>query len=247
MFNAPAKIPEVLLDEYTMSGTIPVIEKYYNECYGDRNYYWPVSAIEELQATHTPQNYIEGKIKGLDNKLAKKLIHIAEEHTLHEKSIAVLGCQIPWVECLFSGMNNDVTSIRTKPALNSETYNTTMFDDFEQSDTKYDVIISHNSTEHAGLGRYGDTLDPAGDVREMRAAHKNLTDDGLLIWVGSVGTDSLIWNSNRVYGTIGLEKLFKGFIETEWCYKTKQQHTSKELGEHEQAVVLLEKAPEYNV
>lgn len=33
---------------------------------------------------------------------------------------------------------------------------------------KYDFAISFSSIEHSGLGRYGDILDPIGDIRKRR-------------------------------------------------------------------------------
>ena len=247
MHNAPSKIPDQMIDLYTMDGQVQTMEKYYNECYGERNYYWPLSAIDEFLSVYTPQNFHEETIKGQDPRLATNLISIAEELNIHGKKIAVVGSQMPWIECLFHNLGNDVTTVRTRPTLNSEQFKTTLFHEFEEDIDKYDIIISHHSTEHAGLGRYGDSLDPDGDVREMRAIYESLTDDGSVIWIGSAGMDSLIWNSNRVYGEIRLQKIFQGFIEEQWIYQPREEHLNLLLGEHEQAIVILGKDPQYNV
>ena len=39
----------------------------------------------------------------------------------------------------------------------------------------YDVIISYSSLEHSGLGRYGDYLNPNGDLETMDEIYNHLT------------------------------------------------------------------------
>ncbi len=46
---------------------------------------------------------------------------------------------------------------------------------------RFDVGLSISSIEHAGLGRYGDALDPAADMKAMRELEALVRDDGLLI------------------------------------------------------------------
>ena len=88
--------------------------------------------------------------------------------------------------------------------------------DFQKNTTKYDCIITYSSIKHSGLGRYGDPLDPNGDVHTMQEIHKNLVNNGLLIWGAPVGHDALVWNVHRIYGKIRLPLIFNGFKELEW-------------------------------
>jgi len=246
--SAPVNIPEELLEEYTCNRRIPVSEKYYNEFYGDRNYFWPVSAIENFDNIYTVDNFKKGHVQGpAGNDRAKEIINLAEEYKMYRKSIAVIGSQLPWIETLLYGLDNTVTTIRTVPALNSDRYNTHKFPEFEESSVQYDIIISDESTEHAGLGRYGDSLDPLGDIKEMRAVHKNLKPDGILIWIGSVGTDHLIWNSHRVYGTIRLPMLFKGFKDIKWIGGDREASLKRSSLNDCTSIVVLEKDTAYNV
>ena len=48
------------------------------------------------------------------------------------------------------------------------------YDDFVKSNTTYDCIFSYSSTEHCGLGRYGDPLDPDGDLTAMKHIYDKL-------------------------------------------------------------------------
>ena len=81
---------------------------------------------------------------------------------------------------------------------------------------KYDAICSFSSIEHSGLGRYGDLLDPDGDLKTMDDIYNNLVDDGLLYLGVPVGPDALVWNAHRIYGSIRLPLLCKKFKVVEW-------------------------------
>ena len=117
------------------------------------------------------------------------------------------------------------------------------FDYFRKTDDKFDAIITFSSVEHSGLGRYGDPLDPNGDLKTMKVIHDRLKDDGLLIWGAPVGPDVLVWNAHRVYGPLRLPLLFKEFREIDWFFgKTKKELFKLEYtGAYKQPVVVLEK------
>uniref|UniRef100_A0A914QTK5 DUF268 domain-containing protein n=1 Tax=Panagrolaimus davidi TaxID=227884 RepID=A0A914QTK5_9BILA len=75
---------------------------------------------------------------------------------------------------------------------------------------KFDFAISFSSIEHSGLGRYGDPIDPIGDLREMNKIHCLLKPKGLLFLGLPVGIDSILYNAHRVYGRIRLAMMFEG-------------------------------------
>ena len=106
----------------------------------------------------------------------------------------------------------------------------------------YDCIVTYSSTEHSGLGRYGDPLDPNGDITSMDDIHNNLNENGLLIWGGPVGSDTLVWNAHRIYGKIRLPLLFSKFEELQWIGFNKDTLFSKPLDKYaDQPVVVLKK------
>jgi len=53
--------------------------------------------------------------------------------------------------------------------------------------------------EHIGLGRYGDSLDPDGDLKAMRELQRVLSVGGDLLFVVPVGRPKVIFNAHRVY------------------------------------------------
>ena len=92
-------------------------------------------------------------------------------------SVAVLGSTQPWYEAmaLTEGARRVVTIEHNAvsyrhPALHAYTHRA-FFASKERPET-FDVILSISSFEHDGLGRYGDPLDPDGDLRSMKEAHK---------------------------------------------------------------------------
>lgn len=53
--------------------------------------------------------------------------------------------------------------------------------------------------EHVGLGRYGDPLDPDGDLKAMEELRRVLADGGSLLFVVPVGKPRTVFNAHRVY------------------------------------------------
>lgn len=67
----------------------------------------------------------------------------------------------------------------------------------------FDSIVTFSSVEHSGLGRYGDALNPWGDVLEIARAHCVCKSGGsLVIAVPDEKEDALYFNAHRVYGSI---------------------------------------------
>lgn len=65
--------------------------------------------------------------------------------------------------------------------------------------------------EHIGLGRYGDPLDPDGDVKAMRELARIITPGGSLLFVVPVGRPKICYNAHRVYGYDQVIAGFPGF------------------------------------
>jgi len=54
-------------------------------------------------------------------------------------------------------------------------------------------------TEHVGLGRYGDPLDPDGDLKAMAELQRVVAPDGNLLFVAPVGRPKVMFNAHRIY------------------------------------------------
>lgn len=53
--------------------------------------------------------------------------------------------------------------------------------------------------EHVGLGRYGDPLDPDGDLKAMRELQRVVAPSGSLLFVTPVGQPCIRFNAHRIY------------------------------------------------
>lgn len=56
-----------------------------------------------------------------------------------------------------------------------------------------------HTIEHIGLGRYGDPIDPTGDIKAMKELQRVLKPGGTLIIVTPVGIPKIEFNAHRIY------------------------------------------------
>ncbi len=66
--------------------------------------------------------------------------------------------------------------------------------------------------EHVGLGRYGDPIDPDGDLKAMRELTRVLAAGGSLLFVVPVGEPKIMFNAHRIYS---YEQVVTSFHELE--------------------------------
>ena len=64
--------------------------------------------------------------------------------------------------------------------------------------------------EHVGLGRYGDPLDPDGDLKAVAELRRVLAPGGDLLFVVPTGRSRLMFNTHRIYSHAQVLGLFPG-------------------------------------
>ncbi len=80
------------------------------------------------------------------------------------------------------------------------------------STAQWDFAFTYSSYEHDGLGRYGDPLNPSGDIESVQKVRCQLKPGGLLfIGVPTARRDLLVWNAHRIYGPKRLPLLSANF------------------------------------
>ena len=65
--------------------------------------------------------------------------------------------------------------------------------------------------EHIGLGRYGDPLDPEGDLKAMRELARVVSIGGSLLYVTPVGRPRIQFNAHRIYSYEQIVSAFPGY------------------------------------
>jgi hypothetical protein len=78
---------------------------------------------------------------------------------------------------------------------------------------KYDIIISYSSIEHDGLGRYGDPINPNGDIDACIESYTMLNDNGYFICGIPIGYGCIEGNFHRIYNKKRIDKLFSLFSQ----------------------------------
>jgi SAM-dependent methyltransferase len=78
-------------------------------------------------------------------------------------------------------------------------------------DASVESLSCMHVVEHIGLGRYGDPLDPDGDLKAISELKRVLAPRGSLLFVVPVGKPSLRFNAHRIYGPEQVTSYFGGF------------------------------------
>jgi hypothetical protein len=71
--------------------------------------------------------------------------------------------------------------------------------------------------EHVGLGRYGDTMDPDGDLTAISELKRVTAQGGSLLFVVPVGKPRIQFNAHRVYDYEQVINYFKDFTLKEFA------------------------------
>jgi len=82
--------------------------------------------------------------------------------------------------------------------------------DFE--DNSIPSISCMHTVEHIGLGRYGDPLDPDGDLKAIKELKRVVALGGDLLFVVPVGRPRVCYNAHRVYSN---EQIMEYFSDME--------------------------------
>lgn len=130
---------------------------------------------------------------------------------LSGKKCMVLGSISPWIECLLLHFNAEsVTTLDYVTPKCNYKINTLSMNNYNK-EIKYDVIISFSSLEHDGLGRYGDPINPNGDIDACIEAYTMLKKDGYFICGIPIGDGCIEGNYHRIYNQKRINKLFSLF------------------------------------
>eukprot|EP00602_Paraphysomonas_sp_CaronLab_P011170 CAMPEP_0185039728 /NCGR_PEP_ID=MMETSP1103-20130426/36906_1 /TAXON_ID=36769 /ORGANISM="Paraphysomonas bandaiensis, Strain Caron Lab Isolate" /LENGTH=229 /DNA_ID=CAMNT_0027578741 /DNA_START=7 /DNA_END=693 /DNA_ORIENTATION=- len=174
--------------------------------------------VEDMKAKSLPPSMILGKLKKED-WLYYALLNYTKE--LSKSQVVVTGSTNPWVESIALALGashvttleyNKLTYGDSSEGLNLSTVSGNNFEEFYNSfNGTYDIAFSMSSFDHDGLGRYGDPLNPDGDLKAMQRVSDLLKPGGLLFLSVPVGPDVVVFNLHRRYGPVRLPALLSGW------------------------------------
>jgi hypothetical protein len=205
----PRQIPAELYDAFTMNGAMAVKDWYRNDSYSpsEPKVYTKqqIEALEERARLKLPGGY-----GATDEYLFQALDQFRER--IEGKDVAIIGSTRPWYESIVLAYGGKPTTIEYNALVSEDPRLTVMtVKEYEANPTQFDAALSISSYEHDGLGRYGDPINPDGDLNAMKNARAMLRKGGLMFVAVPVGLDTVVWNVHRVYGRSRLPRFLEGW------------------------------------
>mmetsp|Transcript_21109 Transcript_21109/g.49404 ORF Transcript_21109/g.49404 Transcript_21109/m.49404 type:complete len:376 (-) Transcript_21109:253-1380(-) len=217
---APRSIPAGWIPDYTMNGRVPIA------CQHEHSVYLGGEAIENVWTrevvdtcvAHARDRTLEGTY-GQDK--TTEACDRMERMAVAGKSVLVVGSERPWLECcaLAAGASHvtvlEYGRIRSEHPQISTLTPEEARSQFLDRKLSFDVVATFSSLEHSGLGRYGDALNPFGDLQAVARAWCVTKPGGQLFLNVPAGKDCLVWNAHRVYGSLRLPHLYANWRPVE--------------------------------
>jgi len=157
---------------------------------------------------------VRGRQEAYYGAVDTRLYAVLDRHPIKGKSVVIMGSLEPMYEVVASVFGaSKVTTVE---------YGSRLVEDprFEvitpaqllSSGRTFDVAFSISSFEHDGLGRYGDPLDPQGDLKAMAYLRDRvLKPGGVLFLAMPTGQDIIEFNAHRIYGKHRFPVLTEGW------------------------------------
>lgn len=204
----PREIPEELRQEFTMGGLVNVKEWYFDDT-------MPSSVVaSEAEADKFMAKLQSGNSPGYEDT-GHWLADAYKQYPLTHLDVVIFGSRSISFECQCRQHGaRRVNVVDYRPLENVDipwlrTYTPVAW---ECSQNRTEAVIAVSSIEHSGLGRYGDPLDPNGDLLAMQWIRHFMRPRGLLYLAVPVSNeDWLVWNAHRIYGPHRLPLLLSGW------------------------------------
>lgn len=217
----PQQVPEALRDAFTMGGTVPIIDWYFNSKPDPKSIgsvvMYRSSLIDEIRKGLPLGKY---KSYGETNDYLRDAL---AAYPIKDKIVLICGSAYPQYEgfCLNAG-GFPVTIEYNVRFSDLDTLTFFSPAQFEALGAQGDAAISISSFEHDGLGRYGDPVDPDGDLKAMRRLRHQIVPGGLAFVSVPLGRDAVVWNAHRIYGPRRLPAFLEGW-EVLACFGDEKQ------------------------
>eukprot|EP00928_Gymnodinium_smaydae_P000267 TRINITY_DN1009_c0_g1_i1.p1 TRINITY_DN1009_c0_g1~~TRINITY_DN1009_c0_g1_i1.p1 ORF type:complete len:360 (-),score=56.05 TRINITY_DN1009_c0_g1_i1:172-1251(-) len=204
----PKHMPDAMRMDFLMGdASMKVEDLYIQENTGNLPHSWNAEFVNGYRKKFAAANFDAG-YSVLETTMIHNLI-MKYRTELVGKHCAVLGSQSPWLEALLlqAGVAH-VTTVEYSDIKSTEPQIDTMHPsdwaswyEKHHGSGLFDCVASYSSLEHAGLGRYGDIMNPWGDLVAMGKLTCSTKANGLMfIGYPTPGYDGIAWNAHRYYG-----------------------------------------------
>lgn len=205
-------LPEHLVAAFTLNGSVPLARFLVDDTHNNQgsHYHFARKDIEELVSA--AQMLRPAAMRNLNERWAAEALRNLQPQ-IRERSVLVFGSMEPWWEAVLLALGaRHVTVLEYNTLTYEHAQLTTVLPrDLPEPPARFDIALSLSSFDHDGLGRYGDPLDPEGDLKAMQVARCLLAPGGLLVLSVPVGPDIVVYNLHRRYGPQRLPLLLRGF------------------------------------
>jgi|FAXJ01.1.fsa_nt_gi SAM-dependent methyltransferase len=197
---------------------------------------WYIDGTQSIKKTWTAEDFSNLRKRVRDREVNyygetdKWLYEALDLCPINGINVAVMGSTQPWYETVVLEFGGTPTTIEYNlPRYNNPDMKEISVQEYWKNPQQFDVAISISSFEHDGLGRYGDPLNPSGDLRAMAEMKKILKKDGILFLAVPVGLDKIVWNAHRIYGPVRFPILTTGW-KLEGCVGMDESFMSRDTG-----------------
>lgn len=175
---------------------------------------WSSELVDALTEAARRNDPLAGPVEYPES--AEQMYRALAKAPVAGKDVCVLGSVSPWIEAIvLSRGAASVTTVDYCPIdVKSDKIVFHLVGDPELKNKQFDVVATFSSIEHDGLGRYGDPINPTGDISATEEAYDILRPGGVLLFSVPVGAGCIEGNFHRIYNRKRLNRLFKIFGET---------------------------------
>lgn len=234
----PRTIPNDLFDAFTMRGTATVEQWYFQERYSGRDALandWSALGLDARVNARTAADSVNDLATyTVDSALYVDSVLQRYADFINGSVGLVWGSEKPWAEILLArrGATATLTVEYGRVHSTHASIHATTPQHFAafmlQHAKKFDFAFTYSSLEHSGLGRYGDLLNPYGDIEAASQTWCALRPGGLFFLGVPAGDsrasqDKVVWNAHRLYGPERLAQMFAGYEYVDMHVNTNEQ------------------------
>ena len=206
--SVPYPLPEELHSLYSLNGSVEIVHwKRLSSVYlgeGGKSNSWTEEKMNKIIFELKNGNHSGTYGIGETNR-ALHYLNITGK--ILGSRVLIIGTEFPWLEaiCLMLGAKEIVTLeygkiVSTHPKIKTLTPPEFRREYLDGKLGLFDTVASYSSVEHSGLGRYGDALNPWGDLLAVARSWCVTRPGGALVLSLPTGMDKVVMNAHRIYG-----------------------------------------------